>query len=168
MVFILSGDLPPLGGGGGHNVLGDLPPLSGLSRTGSQSNGGASSARGSSSLAPLKKVPSVVQKQDSEDSNLSNVSSGKRDLPQFGFDKDHVISESSDSFNINQQKQGGDSASGTDNKEDVEEDPSVEEDIEEELDSFLNSSVSAADDFTKDEAVPNSDVSLKADYLESL
>ena len=75
-----------------------------------------------------------------------------------------------DSFNINKQKQlgGGDAASCGDKKEDVEEDPSVEEDIEEELDSFLNSSVSAADDFTKDEAVPNSDVSLKADYLESL
>jgi len=155
------GDLPPLGGGG-HNVLGDLPPLSGLARP--------PGSNLSSSLAPLKKVPSVVQKQDSEDSNLSNVSSGKRDLPQFGFDKDHVISESSDSFNINKQKQpgGGDAASGGDKKEDVEEDPSVEEDIEEELDSFLNSSVSAADDFTKDEAVPNSDVSLKADYLESL
>ena len=109
--FSLSGDLPPLGGGG-HNVLGDLPPLSGLARP--------PGSNLSSSLAPLKKVPSVVQKQDSEDSNLSNVSSGKRDLPQFGFDKDHVISESSDSFNINKQKQpgGGDAASGGDKKED--------------------------------------------------
>merc|ERR1711874_545851 len=126
------------------------------------------------------------QKQDSDESNLSNNSNkrdlsqdiskkrdlpqdifNKRDLPQFGFEKDHVISESdSSSLNLNLKKQ--ELVKKQDSFADKDDPASVEEDIEEELDSFLNSSVSAADDFTKDEAVLNSDISLKADYLESL
>jgi len=182
------GDLPPLGG---HNVLGDLPPLP-VTRANPLS---PLEPHGRGSLAPLKKVPSM-QKQDSDESNLSNNSNkrdlsqdisnktdfphdtskkrdlpqdilNKRDLPQFGFEKDHVISESdSSSLNLNLKKQ--ELVKKQDSFADKDDPASVEEDIEEELDSFLNSSVSAADDFTKDEAVLNSDISLKADYLESL
>ena len=44
----------------------------------------------------------------------------------------------------------------------------VTENIEEELDSFLNSDISDANDITKDETLANSDLSLKADYVESI
>jgi len=46
--------------------------------------------------------------------------------------------------------------------------PDVTENIEEELDSFLNSEMSDGNDITKDETLANSDVSLKADYVENL
>ena len=46
--------------------------------------------------------------------------------------------------------------------------PDVTENIEEELDSFLNSDISDGNDITKDETLANSDVSLKADYVENL
>lgn len=44
---------------------------------------------------------------------------------------------------------------------------SITEDIDEELDDFLNSSISASEDFTKEETVTE-DASLKADYMEKL
>ena len=46
--------------------------------------------------------------------------------------------------------------------------PDVTENIEEELDSFLNSDISDANDITKDETLANSDLSLKADYVEAI
>jgi len=46
--------------------------------------------------------------------------------------------------------------------------PDVTENIEEELDSFLNSDISDGNDITKDETLANSDVSLKADYVENI
>merc|ERR1711962_91655 len=46
--------------------------------------------------------------------------------------------------------------------------PDVTENIEEELDSFLNSDISDGNDITKDETLANSDVSLKADYVENV
>lgn len=44
---------------------------------------------------------------------------------------------------------------------------SITEDIDEELDDFLNSSISASEDFTKEETVTE-EASLKADYMEKL
>lgn len=162
------GDLPPLGS---LSALGDLPPLS----LGRSNPLGPLEGHGRSSLAPLKKIPSV-SKQDSMESNLSSAS--KRDLPVLGFERDHVISEESsvssqmkmkeDRFNKEKERDAfAEVAKGRD-EEPASLPASVEEDIEEELDSFLNSSVSGTEDFTKDEAVVNSDASLKADYLESL
>jgi len=46
--------------------------------------------------------------------------------------------------------------------------PDVTENIEEDLDSFLNSDISDANDITKDETLANSDLSLKADYVEAI
>lgn len=163
------GDLPPLGS---HSALGDLPPLS----LGRPNPLGPLEGHGRGSLAPLKKIPSV-SKQDSVESNLSATS--KRDLPVLGFERDHVISETESSISsqmkmkedrFNKEKERG---AFVEVAKDRDEEPaslpaSVEEDIEEELDSFLNSSVSGTEDFTKDEAVVNSDASLKADYMESL
>ena len=45
---------------------------------------------------------------------------------------------------------------------------SVTEDIDEELDEFLNGSISASEDFTKEETVTDESTSLKADYVEKL
>ena len=46
---------------------------------------------------------------------------------------------------------------------------SVTEDIiDEDLDEFLNSSISASEDFTKEETVTDDSASLKADYVEKL
>ena len=44
---------------------------------------------------------------------------------------------------------------------------SITEDIDEEMDEFLNSSISASDDFTKEESVSEG-ASLRADYEEKL
>ena len=44
---------------------------------------------------------------------------------------------------------------------------SITEDIDEEMDEFLNSSISASDDFTKEESVSDG-ASLQADYEEKL
>ena len=75
-------------------------------------------------------------------------------VPKFGFEQDHVISEKTDSFM----------------KDDRKKSPAMSEEetenIEEELDSFLNSEMSGGD-ITKDETLRD-DLSLKADYVESL
>ena len=44
---------------------------------------------------------------------------------------------------------------------------SITEDIDEEMDEFLNSSISASDDFTKEESVSEG-ASLNADYQEKI
>ena len=75
-------------------------------------------------------------------------------VPTFGFDSDHVISEKSQSSNLQARK-----------VKSPESNSEVTENIEEELESFLNSEVS--DDITKDETIQEGE-SLKADYLASL
>jgi len=54
------------------------------------------------------------------------------------------------------------------NKDSADSTPDVTENIEEDLDSFLNSDISDANDITKDETLANSDLSLKADYVEAI
>jgi len=132
-------DLPPLGSVG-KSPLSDLPPLT---------------------LAPLSKIPSknidsgLEAKIESQKLNPVSVSKKKAgNVPTFGFDSDHVISEKSQSS----KKQGSMARSPEPNSE-------VTENIEEELDSFLNSEVS--DDVTKDETIQEGE-SLKADYVASL
>merc|ERR1719239_284378 len=56
----------------------------------------------------------------------------------------------------------------TESKGSADSTPDVTENIEEELDSFLNSDISDANDITKDETLANSDLSLKADYVEAI
>jgi len=139
-------DLPPLGS---KSSLGDLPPLS-MPRKG----GG---------LAPLSKIPSksssieIEEKGNVKSSNLlkkttkqdNNQAKKLSNVPSFGFDPDHVISEKSD--DILEKKQ-------------IDSSPDITENIEEELDSVLNS---GGDDLTRDETIIE-DQSLKADYVESL
>jgi len=145
----LLSDLPPLGN---HSALGDLPPL-----TGSRPRG----------LAPLKKNPPLSKIDQKESMNKSGEAAGDLTfsmpgdrkgglVPNLGFDKDHVLSDA-DSLSV-----------PPDNKKESSEASVVSEDIDEDLDSFLNSSLSAADQFTKEEIVANSDASLRVDHLESL
>ena len=142
----------------GKSSLSDLPPL----------NSGRS-------LAPLSKVPpknieagleSLTKKETGIKNNGKNVEkpvskpetkTAKKmaeNVPKFGFEQDHVISEKTDSFM----------------KDDRKKSPAMSEEetenIEEELDSFLNSEMSGGD-ITKDETLRD-DLSLKADYVESL
>ena len=151
-------DLPPLGGVG-KSSLSDLPPLT-----------------AGRSLAPLSKIPPknidsglepLAKKEASNKNNIKrdveksvikpDTKAAKKtaeNVPKFGFEPDHVISEKTDSVRKDAKKKSPDmSEEETDN-------------IEEELDSFLNSEMSGGD-ITKDETVRD-DLSLKADYVESL
>ena len=140
----------------GKSSLSDLPPL----------NSGRS-------LAPLSKIPPkntdsdpFTKKESSNRSNGKNVDKPvskletktekkmAENVPKFGFEQDHVISEKTDSFRKDDRKKSQDRS-----EEET-------ENIEEELDSFLNSEMSGAD-ITKDETLRD-DLSLKADYVESL
>jgi len=131
-------DLPPLGNVG-KSPLSDLPPLSNIP---------------AKSLAPLSKIPpknidSGLEANIETKRIAAPVSKRKvENVPTFGFDSDHVISEKSHS-KVKSPEPGSD----------------VTENIEEELDSFLNSEVS--DDITKDETIQEGE-SLRADYLASL
>ena len=150
-------DLPPLGGAG-KSSLSDLPPLS-SGRT----------------LAPLSKIPPkntdsglepVTRKDPGQSKTIDSITAKPKpetipttkkksgNLPTLGFEQDHVISEKTDSF------RSGDKKHSPDISEEV------TENIEEDLDSFLNSEMSGADQ-TVDETL-HGDVSLKADYVESL
>jgi len=158
-------DLKPLDSLG--KTLGNLPPLTMPGR----------------GLAPLSKIPTkssdfdhfstnenksdinILSKQSDtkKDHTLTLISNQKNEMelcekrssaPSFGFDQDHVISEKSSSIHIDKKKSPVSS-------------PDITENIEEELDSVLNSELSGADDFTKDETVKDEE-SLKADYVESL
>ncbi|XP_023338021.1 FGFR1 oncogene partner isoform X2 [Eurytemora carolleeae] len=153
-------DLPPLGSL--SSQLGNLPPLSGSRTLG---------------LSPLKKIQPLSKPESKKESDPSphasldqtpdkNLShSGRKELPNLGFGKDHVISEKENTlFSRDKNKEG----TGDKNSDKYSDDFSVSEDIEEDLDSFLNSSQSNAEEFTKEEIVINSDVSLKADHVESL
>jgi len=134
-------DLPPLGQVA-KSSLSDLPPLTNIS---------------GKALAPLSKIPPKNIDSDLEAKIESRKLVSKKkveNVPTFGFDSDHVISEKSQSSNLPARK----IKSPEPNSE-------VTENIEEELDSFLNSEVS--DDITKDETIQEGE-SLKADYLASL
>jgi len=133
------GDLPHRGQ---LSSLGDLPPLSG--------------GRSSGTLAPLKKIPNLPNTEHNMLAPAAKIDPALgRDVPNLGFGKDHVLTEAA---NVEEKK----------NSEKYSDDFSVSEDIEEDLDSFLNSSQSTQDHLTKEETVENSDVSLRADHVESL
>jgi len=158
-------DLKPLDSLG--KTLGNLPPLTMPGR----------------GLAPLSKIPNkssdfdhfstnenksdrdILSKQSDKkkDPTLTLSSNQKNEIelskkrstaPSFGFEQDHVISEKSSSLHIDKKKSPVSS-------------PDITENIEEELDSVLNSELSGADDYTRDETVKDEE-SLKADYVESL
>jgi len=143
-------DLPPLG----RSTLGDLPPLS------------LPPARGLG-LAPLKQSKAgaaadpPLKESTNTKTSVVEPARKKSTAPNFGFDQDHVISENEDVIRRADPKKGG-VVSGGDTT------PDLTENIEEDLDSFLNSDLSEVNDVTKDETLANSDISLKADYVESL
>jgi len=162
----LLSDLPPLG----HMTsLGDLPPLTG---------GGGGRALG---LAPLKRMQPIAKPVESDKESDTAAGGGKNGgdrgavvssggaadnqlaLSSLGFQKDNVIigSESPSPLLHNKVEDKKISDKYSD-------DFSVSEEIEEDMDSFLNSMHSNPDNLTKEETVPNSDVSLRADHVESL
>jgi hypothetical protein len=141
----LLGDLPALGLSSESSMLGDLPPLGGTSR---------------GELPPLmggrrKELPALSRNKD-----LSPLSSINKEP--------HLLDLSKGSLEKAMSKESENNEQGEKDAKDCEflNDNSVSEDIAEDLDSF--SSQSAADQFTKEEPVVNSDSSLKADHVESL
>ena len=145
-------DLPPLGA---KSSLSDLPPLSSgrnlapLSKIPPKTNSGVEK-----NVAKKNPIPSNLPKKDVIATEKPIPKKKLDGVPKLGFDPDHVISEKTDSFQIENKNGGGETSQ------------EVTENIEEDLDSFLNSEISGAD-MTEDETI-REDASLKADYVESL
>merc|ERR1711971_1233459 len=105
---------------------------------------GASGPKNSSlSLAPLKRIPPVAK-----------VEATKKEEPKL---KPTV--EVKPNTSANKSPTDNDPPSASSVTEDI---------IDEDLDEFLNSSISASEDFTIEETVTDDSASLKADYVEKL
>ena len=145
-------DLPPLGA---KSSLSDLPPLTSgrnlapLSKIPPKTNSGAEK-----NVAKKNPFASNPPKKDVIATETHIPKKKLEGVPKLGFDADHVISEKTDSFQIENKTAGGETSQ------------EVTENIEEDLDSFLNSDISGAD-MTADETIHENE-SLKADYVESL
>jgi len=147
------------------SFLNDLPPLGGIGRS---SLPPLSSDR-PKALAPLEKKINSSQ-PSSQDPIISkpfdmNPMKGslKSNVPSFGFEPDHVLSQKEESPHSKSNK-----LKDSREKSELDTNSDVTENIEEELDSFLNSDLSAAEDVTRDETLMNSEASLKVDFAESL
>lgn len=106
--------------------------------------GASSGPKNSSlSLAPLKRIPPVAK-----------VEATKKEEPKL---KPTV--EVKPNTSANKSPSDNDPPSASSVTEDI---------IDEDLDEFLNSSISASEDFTKEETVTDDSGSLKADYVEKL
>jgi len=122
------------------SLLGDLPPLGG---------GGPQLGKNPSlSLAPLKKVPPVAK-----------VEATKKEDPK---PKPAVEVKPMASVKPSEPTPSAAAPPAPEPQS-----LSITEDIDEEMDEFLNSSISASDDFTKEESVSEG-ASLRADYEEKL
>eukprot|EP00088_Acartia_fossae_P043849 TRINITY_DN4634_c0_g1_i5.p1 TRINITY_DN4634_c0_g1~~TRINITY_DN4634_c0_g1_i5.p1 ORF type:complete len:277 (-),score=72.38 TRINITY_DN4634_c0_g1_i5:114-896(-) len=174
----LLGDLPPFGantgGGGSSSVLGNLPPLGGIGLN----RGGdlPPLQRGKGDLPPLSAIPKGLNKSvERKLSKENSASTSQESQQQSGSSsRQHsqdgaTLSDKSQQGGVGQISQQEKEESQKASKKQTEplDDYSVSEDIAEDLDSFSSQS-NASNLFTKEEAVVNSDSSLKADHVESL
>eukprot|EP00088_Acartia_fossae_P043848 TRINITY_DN4634_c0_g1_i4.p1 TRINITY_DN4634_c0_g1~~TRINITY_DN4634_c0_g1_i4.p1 ORF type:complete len:371 (-),score=90.83 TRINITY_DN4634_c0_g1_i4:101-1213(-) len=175
----LLGDLPPFGantggGGGSSSVLGNLPPLGGIGLN----RGGdlPPLQRGKGDLPPLSAIPKGLNKSVEKKLSKENSASTSQESQQQSGSSSRQHSQEGALFSDKSQQGDGGQLSQQQKEETQKvskkqseplDDYSVSEDIAEDLDSFSSQS-NASNLFTKEEAVVNSDSSLKADHVESL
>ena len=132
------------------SLLGDLPPLG--------SSGSQLGKNPSLSLAPLKKVPPVAKVEATKKEGTVHNSNKSMQIitPLFLCldPKPKPAVEVKPMASVKPSEPEPQSLS-------------ITEDVEEEIDEFLNSSISASDDYTKEESVTEG-ASLRADYEEKL